>query len=267
MQPVKIFGILNLTPDSFSDGGRFANVAAAVERAETLRAAGADVIDVGGESTRPGATPVAPATEIARVQPVLQALKKRGFTVSLDTCHAATAAACLPDFDWFNDVTGLADPAMRQLVARTGRPAIGMHSTHVPVRPESVPTYADVTSAVLAWWRTRVGECTAAGIARTQLVLDPGLGFGKSLADNLRLLREIGQLTATGFPVCLGASRKSFIGKLDGSDAAHRLGGSVAAAVLAVTSGVSILRVHDVAETAQAVRVARAVRASDFPRD
>lgn len=233
-----------------------------------MRAEGADLIDIGGESTRPGAKPVSAQEELRRVLPILKKLrtqnselrtkssklKAKSFKISLDSRKPEVVRECLPYIDWINDVSGLADPEMRKLVAKSGKKAILMHSTDLPVVPGKVPRYKNLVQDLLTFFKKRIQECEKAGIKKSQLILDPGIGFGKNLEQNLQLLANLKEFEKLA-PVCLGASRKSFIGKIDGSDIEHRLGGSLAAAILGYQQGVRIFRVHDVGETVQALRV------------
>ena len=254
-----ILGILNLTPDSFSDGGRFRG-ATAVSQALKMRAAGANLIDVGGESTRPRARPVSIQTELKRVLPVLKKLKAKKIKISLDSRKPAVVQACLPYIDWLNDVEGFKNPAMQKLAAESKKPVIVMHSTEVPVNPQKIPKYKNVVLDLKKFFQARTQEIKKSGVKKEKIILDPGIGFGKSLADNLKLLAGLKTFVKLGYPVCLGASRKSFIGKLDSSTAQNRLGGSLAAALAGYQQGVQIYRVHDVAETVQALRIASKIK-------
>jgi len=253
-------GILNLTPDSFSDGGRWRGAGAA-EHALAMLAAGADIIDVGGESTRPGAEPVGEAEEIARVVPVVAAIRAASeAAISIDTMKPAVAdAAVAAGADIWNDVAALTAPGALDMAGKLGVPVILMHMRGAPRTMQTDPRYGDVVAEVSAYLRTRVEAAEAAGVR--EIWIDPGLGFGKHFAHNLALLTASARLQAeTGRPVLIGASRKSFIGKLDGSEASDRLGGSLAAALLAAQTGAGMLRVHDVAETVQALKVWRAAQ-------
>ncbi len=254
----RLMGILNVTPDSFSDGGRFLDPAAAEAQA---RAMGADLIDVGGESTRPGAAEVPEAEEIARVVPVVAAL--RGLTVSVDTRKAAVAEAALQaGAALVNDVSALThDPGLAAVVARAGVPLVLMHAQGTPATMQDAPSYADVVCEVYAALEARIAAAGAAGIPRSRIVVDPGLGFGKTVAHNLSLLRGLSALHGLGCAILLGASRKRFIGTLAGEPVPDRRApGSVAAALAGVAQGVQVLRVHDVGETRQALAVAGAIR-------
>jgi len=263
-------GILNVTPDSFSDGGAWCAPAAAQVRALALAAAGADLIDVGGESTRPGAQPVPLAEELARVIPVVTALSAAvAVPISVDTSkpevmrQAVAAGAGL-----INDVCALRAPGALDTAARLGVPVCLMHMAGDPATMQSAPAYGDVVAEVLAFLAVRVDACRAAGIPRERLLIDPGFGFGKTLAHNLALLARLEAFTELGVPVLVGLSRKSMVGALTGRAPGERLAASLAAALLAVERGALILRVHDVAETRDALRVWEAVRAaaSSSPR-
>ena len=250
-------GILNVTPDSFSDGGALAGVPAAVGRAAAM-AADADILDIGGESTRPGAQPVPQAEEIARTAPVIRAIRAAGIAapISIDTRNAATARAALAaGADMVNDVSALThDPAMADVVAEAGVPVCLMHAQGDPRTMQDAPHYTDVVAEVLDYLSGRVEAALAAGIARDRIVIDPGIGFGKTLDHNLTLLRALGAFHALGLPVLLGASRKRFIGTITGVDRpADRLAGSLAIALHAAAAGVQVVRVHDVNETRQAL--------------
>ena len=264
----RIMGILNLTPDSFSDGGRLTDPAAAVAAAHAM-AADADILDIGGESTRPGAEPVPVAQEIARTAPVIRAIREAGITtpISIDSRNAATARAALEaGADMVNDVSALThDPEMAALVAEAGVPVCLMHAQGDPRNMQDDPRYGDVVAEVLDWLRARVAAAEAAGIAPARIVIDPGLGFGKTLAHNLALLRSLSAFQDLGLPVLLGASRKRFIGTISGVErAADRMAGSLAVALHGAGQGVQLLRVHDVAETRQALALWAALRHSEI---
>lgn len=256
-----VIGILNVTPDSFSDGGRYASPHEAVEAARRMVSEGAHLIDVGGESTRPGASPVPPEEEIARVLPVVEALAHDGISVSIDTrkpevAEAALAAgACV-----LNDVTGLRDPAMRALAAGHEATVIIMHMKGEPQTMQANPEYEDVVGEVGAFLLEQALACVRDGIAPERIWIDPGIGFGKTVEHNLALLRATGGLAASGYPVVIGVSRKSFLGRLTGEeDPTRRLGGSLAAGLYAARLGAAAMRVHDVSETVQALEVWRAL--------
>lgn len=251
-----LLGILNVTPDSFSDGGRFGTEASAVAQGVALLAAGAAGVDVGGESTRPGATPVPIADEIRRVVPVILGLRAAApdAWLSVDTRHAAVAAAALEaGADTVNDVSGLADPDMLGVVARRGAGLVVMHALGTPQTMQSLTTYADLEGEVEAFLTQRVAQARAAGVAR--LWVDPGIGFAKAPEDNPRLIRMIPRLARLA-PVLVGASRKRFIGELTGEpDPARRDAGSIGAAIAAAAVGAAVLRVHDVRGTRHALTV------------
>jgi dihydropteroate synthase len=258
-------GIVNVTPDSFSDGGDFAESGCAVAHGLALAGAGADILDIGGESTRPGSAAVSPQDEIARIEPVIRDLANRGLTVSVDTRHAAVMTAALAaGARIVNDVTALThDAGSLDVVARAGCPVVLMHIRGEPKTMQDAPAYDDVLLDVHDWLAERVAACVAAGVPRGRIAIDPGIGFGKkSLAHNLPLLRGLSLLHGLGCAVLLGASRKRFIGTLTGiDDPKGRVAGSVAAGLYGVAQGVQILRVHDVGETRQALAVWTALQA------
>lgn len=257
-----IMGILNVTPDSFSDGGKFLAPDAARAQAEALVAAGADLIDVGGESTRPGAEPVWLEEERRRVLPVIAAIRDLGVPISIDTRRAAIMAEAVEaGAALVNDVSGLThDDSAPQTVAALGCPAILCHSQGSPQTMQADPRYDDVLLDIHDWFAARLDVLTAAGIAEDRLVLDPGIGFGKTVAHNLTLLSGLSLFASLGRPVLVGASRKRFIGAVSAEEGPQdRLAGSLTVALAALDQGAHILRVHDVAETLQAVRVRRAV--------
>ena len=257
-----VMGILNVTPDSFSDGGRYLEPAAAIARGRELLAAGADLLDIGAASTRPGSEPVPAAEQVRRLAPVLDGLK--GAAISVDTASAEVAADALArGAVVINDVTALADPAMASTVARAGAGLVLMHMQGNPLTMQKDPRYDDVVREVADFLRERMAVAVAAGVAPEALALDPGIGFGKKLDHTLALLAGTAELAAIGRPVLVGASRKSFIGRLTGEDDPERRHeGSLAAAAIAAFEGARILRVHDVAATVRVVRVADAVRAA-----
>jgi dihydropteroate synthase len=257
-------GVLNVTPDSFSDGGEWFDHEAAVGRGRELAAQGAAILDVGGESTRPGAAPVAEAEELRRVVPVIRALSAQlppGVQLSVDTSKARVAAAALDaGATYVNDVTALrGDPAMAELVAAAGCDVCLMHMLGEPRTMQDDPRYDDVVAEVRAFLEERLAAAVAAGIAEDRIALDPGIGFGKTAAHNLELLRRIGEIVALGRPVVVGTSRKSFLGRITGRDDPHQRDvGTVATNVLAYERGASVFRVHDVAATRDALAVAAA---------
>jgi dihydropteroate synthase len=256
-----VMGTLNVTPDSFSDGGRYLAADRAIAAGEAMRAAGADIIDIGGESTRPGADPVPVEEEQARVLPVIRALSPGG-PVSIDTRNAATMRAALDaGAAIVNDVSALRhDPAAASVVADAGCPVILMHMRGTPATMKSLATYRDVALDVAEELAERVAEAEAAGIPRGRIVLDPGIGFAKTPAQNLVLLARLGVLHGLGCTILVGVSRKSFIGLYGRApETDDRLPGSLAAGLAAIAAGAGILRVHDVAETVQALALWRAI--------
>jgi dihydropteroate synthase len=257
-----VMGVLNVTPDSFSDGGQYLEPKAAVAQARRLIDKGADIIDVGGESTRPGAEPVSIDEELRRVLPVIGALRGIGVPVSIDTRHAAVMRAALEvGAAIINDVSALAgDPESLAVAAASDAPIILMHAQGDPRTMQDSPRYEDVVGEVYAYLEQRIAVCRDAGIDKARLIVDPGIGFGKTLDHNLVLLRNLHVFHGLGCPVLLGVSRKSFLGRLSGGVPAHgRLPGSLAAALAAIQQGVHILRVHDVAETREALAVWQAI--------
>ncbi|MEW6051683.1 MAG: dihydropteroate synthase [Candidatus Zixiibacteriota bacterium] len=260
-----VMGILNVTPDSFSDGGRFLVTERAVAHALKMAAEGADIIDIGGESSRPGADPVSAEEEIERVLPVIERLRRESqVPISIDTYKAATAEAALKaGVDIVNDISALRiDSAMLALLARSKAPVALMHMKGTPRDMQKKPEYDDCIQEIADFFDERIQFCTTGGIEGSQIILDPGIGFGKRLEDNLRILRELRSFTRFGLPLLVGASRKSFIGMVTGDTgpAESRLGGSIAAAVTAVLNGATIVRVHDVKETVEALRIVQATR-------
>lgn len=256
-----VMGILNITPDSFSDGGRFASAQQAIDEGMRLVAEGADILDVGGESTRPGSDPVPEDEECRRVLPVVEGLRARGVAlVSIDTMKPGVAARSLvAGARIVNDVTGLRNPAMREVVARAGAAAVLMHMRGTPKTMQQNPQYGDVLAEVRGELAAMLAEARAAGIA--DIAVDPGIGFGKTADHNFELLARLGELQALGAPVLVGPSRKSFLGTLPGLESpAQRLEGTLAACVLSAMNGASVLRVHDVAACKRALRVVDAAR-------
>ena len=256
-------GVVNVTPDSFSDGGLWLDPEAAVAHGLELLGQGAEILDVGGESTRPGAEPVEEAEELRRVEPVVSGLHSRApaAVISIDTMKASVAeAAIAAGASYVNDVTALlGDPRMAGVVARAGCGVCLMHMAGTPQTMQDDPAYDDVVGDVVSFLARRAEAAVAAGIAREQIQLDPGIGFGKSLEHNLELLRRLDEIAAIGFPVVVGVSRKRFLGAITGrEEPAERVAASVAAALLAWERGASVLRVHDVAATVDALRVATA---------
>lgn len=256
----RLMGVCNVTPDSFSDGGAHADPAAAIAFARELAAAGAEIIDVGGESTRPGAEPVSQDEECARVIPVVEGLAADGLVVSIDTRHAEVMRAAIDaGARIVNDVAALTEPGALEAVAGSQASVILMHMQGTPRDMQSDPQYRDVVSDVFGWLGERVEACLEAGIALDRVAVDPGFGFGKTIDHNAVLLARVGVFQGLGCPVAVGLSRKSFIGAwTDEDDPARRVTGSVAAALAAVGQGAQIVRVHDVAETRAALDVWRA---------
>ncbi len=255
-----VMGVLNVTPDSFSDGGEFLNPAAAMAHAQLMAAQGADLVDVGGESTRPGAAPVPAQEELRRVMPVIEQLAERGIPMSIDTSKAAVArAATGVGAVLVNDVTALrGDPGMAAVVAEAGADLCLVHMRGEPRTMQDDPRYEDVVSDVKAFLEERLGFAVAQGIPEQRVWLDPGIGFGKTLQHNLELLRRLGEIVTLGRPVVVGLSRKRFLGALTGRAEADRTAGGVAANVLAFERGAHMFRVHDVVQTRDALTVAAA---------
>jgi dihydropteroate synthase len=259
-----LMGIVNVTPDSFSDGGLYLDAGAAIEHGRELAAQGAGILDVGGESTRPGAREVGEKEELARVGPVVRALAGEGgpgARVSIDTSKARVAAAALDDgAEIVNDVTALrGDPDLAGLCADRGCGVVLMHMLGSPRTMQDDPSYDDVVDDVKAFLAERVEVAVAAGIGEERIWVDPGIGFGKTVVHNLELLNRLGELRDLGRPVVVGASRKAFIGKLTGREVGERLGGTIAANVLALANGADVLRVHDVAEVGEGITTADAI--------
>ncbi len=264
-----VMGILNVTPDSFSDGGRYAARRDAVARAAAMAGEGADVIDVGGESSRPGAEPVSAAEEIARVVPVIEAIAELDLPLSVDTTKAAVARAALEaGADWINDITALeGDPEMAPLAAERACPVVLMHMRGTPRTMQRDTGYDDVVREVLDYLLERAEVARSAGIESGRLLIDPGIGFGKAPRHNLSLLRAVPDFVQTGLPVLIGASRKSFLGACFGQPPGERLEGSLAAALAAAAGGAHVVRVHDVAATRRAVDVFAGIAAADGGRE
>ena len=258
-------GVLNVTPDSFSDGGRYFAEGAAIGRAEAMAAEGADIIDIGGESTRPGAERVDPAEQWRRIYPVLEGIRRirhrLPVVLSVDTTSAAVAEAALyTDADIINDISGgRDDPEIFSVVERFEVPVILMHMQGTPATMQVDPTYSDVTAEVAQFLRGRLGGAAAAGVDPGNVLLDPGIGFGKTVEHNLELLRRTRDLAALGRPLVVGTSRKGFIGKVLGSPDADRRFGTAATVAWAVANGAAVVRVHDVEAMAQVVRMTRAI--------
>lgn len=258
-----VMGILNLTPDSFYAGSRRPDPAQAVVDGIAMVAGGAEIIDVGGESTRPGAQPVSEEEELGRVLPVVRGLRREiGAPISIDTYKSNIARAALEaGADIVNDISALRfDPAMVSLIAAEKVPVVLMHMQGTPRTMQHEPHYDDVTREVRDFLAAQLYEAMDGGVAPESIILDPGIGFGKTIEHNLQLLRGLPAVAALGQPLLVGVSRKAFIGRILGLEADHRLEGSLAAAVAAVSAGANIVRVHDVAETCKAIRVADAIR-------
>lgn len=257
----RIMGVLNVTPDSFSDGGLYFEPDAAVRHGLEMVEQGADLLDIGGESTRPRSDPVPAEEEWRRVAPILQALAgKVDVPLSIDTMKPEVARkAVQAGASIVNDVSGMGDPEMIRAVAGTKAGVVVMHMLGNPKTMQEHPEYADVVGEVKAFLADRVAALRKAGVASTAIAVDPGIGFGKSLDHNLALLRGLGDLAALGHPVVVGVSRKSFIAKLNAGEKGERLPASIAAAALAVAHGANIVRAHDVAETVRAMRVVDAL--------
>jgi dihydropteroate synthase len=257
-----VMGVVNVTPDSFSDGGQWLDAGRAVAHGLELASEGAAILDVGGESTRPGAEPVSLSEELRRVMPVIEGLiaAGTGAQISIDTSKATVAEAALAaGATLLNDVTALrADPRIAELVAAHGTEVCLMHMLGEPRTMQDDPQYADVVSDVKAFLEDRMAFAVAEGIAEERILLDPGIGFGKTLEHNLELVRRLDELVALGRPVVMGASRKSFLGRITGRDVDHRVAATVAVNVLAFERGARVFRVHDVAPTHDALRVAAA---------
>lgn len=257
-----ICGILNVTPDSFSDGGKWISAEAAVARALEMEAQGADMLDIGGESSRPGSAPVTLEEEKRRVLPVLEALAGRlKMPVSVDTCKPELAElAVKAGADYINNIFGFTHPGMVRAAAATGAGVVIMHMKGEPRTMQADPAYTDVVSEVRLFLAERAALLKGAGV--DQVILDPGIGFGKTLEHNLALIARLGEICALGYPVLLGVSRKKFIGTLAGGEPAERLSGTIAACVAGAAAGADILRVHDVAECRKAMLVADAIKAA-----
>jgi dihydropteroate synthase len=257
-----VMGILNVTPDSFSGDGLAGDVEAAVRQAARFVEAGVDFLDVGGESTRPGAEPVPVETEIERTIPLIQRLRAEfPQPISIDTYHAATARAALEaGAHLVNDITGLrGDPEMAQVVAEFGVPVVLMHIQGTPRTMQQHPTYEDVVEDIRTALRESIALATAAGIAREQIIIDPGIGFGKTLTHNLQILRRLGEFRTLGCPILVGPSRKSFLGQILDLPVTERLEGTAASVAVAIAHGADMVRVHDVPQMVRVVRVADAI--------
>lgn len=258
-----IAGVLNVTPDSFSDGGKYADPQKAVERALAMSEAGADFLDIGGESSRPGSEPVAAEEELRRVLPVIEAVRNASdIPISIDTTKAVVARAALErGAQIINDITALrGDPEMAEVAAESGAGLVLMHMLGGPRTMQNQPSYQDVVGEVETFFEERIEAALAAGIRRESLCLDPGIGFGKRLEDNLALIASGHRFRRLRAPLLIGASRKSFIGEILDTPIAERLEGSLAAAVAAALHGADIVRVHDVSETRKALAITDAIK-------
>ena len=258
-----VMGVLNVTPDSFSDGGRFFDTDKAIEHGLQMAADGAAIIDVGAESTRPGAEPATADEQIKRAIPVIEALaKKTGVPISIDTHNVEVAEAALQTgAAMINDITALADERMGQLAAERKVPVVLMHMQGTPQTMQIEPEYDDVVGEVLDFLLAQAKKAQGFGVEKSKIFIDPGIGFGKTLEHNLLLLKNLDRFVATGYRVLVGTSRKSFIGKLTGrEDPAERIFGTAATVALCAAAGVSIVRVHDVAEMVDVVKVTNAIR-------
>lgn len=262
----RLMGIVNVTPDSFSDGGFFLEPESAIEHARRLVDEGADLLDVGGESTRPGAGAVSAAEELDRVGPVLEGVRAAedrlaGIAISIDTSKVAVAEVALDiGAEIVNDVTALrSEPQLAALCAERGCGLVLMHMQGTPRTMQENPSYDDVVDDVKAFLAERIEFAISEGVAEERIWVDPGIGFGKAVEHNLELLRRLGELGELGRPIVIGASRKSFLGKLTGREVGERLGGTIASNVLALLGGAEVFRVHDVAELRQALDVAEAI--------
>jgi dihydropteroate synthase len=260
-------GIVNITPDSFSDGGRHLLPDAAIAHGRRLLAEGADVLDLGAESTRPGAEPVAPEVQIERLlEPVETLVREHHAIVSVDTASAAVARAALAaGATIVNDVTSLRDPAMSEVVRESGAGLVMMHLRGTPATMQADPRYDDVTREVAAWLEVRLAAARRAGLALERIAIDPGIGFGKTARHNFELLSRLGEFARFERPIVVGVSRKSFLGATLGLPVDQRLEGGLAATAIAVFGGAAVVRTHDVRATARAVRIAEELRAARAP--
>jgi dihydropteroate synthase len=257
-----VMGVLNVTPDSFSDGGRLDDADRIVDAARSMATAGADIIDIGGESTRPGAAPVSDEEEMSRVLPAVEAIKSAvPIRISVDTVKASVASGAIEaGADMINDVSALSDPEMASEVARSGVPVVLMHMRGTPETMQYDTVYGDLMTEIAEFLVEAAEKAVAAGVPDDKILLDPGIGFGKSPVGNLQILRELPTLRKVDRPLLIGASRKSFIGSVLGLPVTDRLEGSLAAAGVAAWQGAHVVRVHDVAETVRVVRMVDAIR-------
>lgn len=257
----QVMGILNVTPDSFSDGGKFAHFDHALDQVERMIAAGATIIDIGGESTRPGAKDVSEKDELERVIPVLKAIKQKfDVVVSIDTSKASVMKAAIESgADIINDVRALQNEGCLAVLANSDVPICLMHMQGLPRTMQNEPTYSNVVDDIILFFEQRINACVDAGIAKERLILDPGFGFGKTLAQNFHLLANLSAFEKLNCPILAGISRKSMIGNLLNRDVEQRLAGSLSTAIVAVQQGAKIIRVHDVEETVDAIKILKAV--------
>ena len=259
---VRVMGILNVTPDSFSDGGSFSTLSQAIDQAGRMIDAGADILDIGGESTRPFADPVSEEEELQRVIPVIEEIRSRWpIPISIDTTKAAVARAALAArADMINDISALRkDPQMLEVVQNSTAPLVIMHMQGTPADMQIQPEYADVVADIIAFFQERLDWLTANGVDRQRLIIDPGIGFGKTLQHNLSILKHLQQLTHLGVPVLLGHSRKRFLGEISGLAAQDRDQLTAVISALSVREGISIVRVHNVAASRLAIMAAEAI--------
>jgi len=261
LNKVKVMGILNVTPDSFSDGGKYVCFNSALKQVELMIEQGVDIIDIGGESTRPGAVNVSESDEIQRVIPLLKAVKSRfNIAVSIDTSKAAVMAEAITySADIINDVRALQNEGCLSVVAQSDIAVCLMHMQGLPRSMQSKPCYNDIIKDIINFFIARIESCKQKGINKKRLILDPGFGFGKTLAHNYQMLAEFNQFKQLGLPLLAGISRKSMLGDLLERDVEQRLAGSLTAAIVAVQQGAGIIRVHDVAETVDAIKVLKIV--------
>ncbi len=261
LEATLIMGVLNVTPDSFSDGGRYVSADAAIEHGLALVAAGAHIVDVGGESTRPGAESVSVDDEIARISPVVGELARRGVIVSIDTAKPEVAEVAIDlGASIINDVSGFGDERMPELVAASGAGAVVMHMQGLPRTMQQAPVYGDVVGEICAFLEARARDAMRAGVPREAIAIDPGIGFGKTIDHNLEILRRLDEFVAIGYPVMVGTSRKAFLGVLTGREVASDRDLATAVTVaMAVERGAAVVRVHDPASALEAVLVARAI--------
>jgi dihydropteroate synthase len=263
LQRPLVMGVLNVTPDSFSDGGQFSRLEFALEHAEAMLAQGVDLIDIGGESSRPGAQTLSVQEELDRIMPVIYGVRDCGVAISVDTCKPMVMAeAVLAGVDLINDINAFRAPGAIEAVQGSDCALCIMHMQNDPATMQQQPKYGDVVGDVMAFLRERVSALTQAGVARERLCIDPGFGFGKTLAHNITLLQQLGTIQAAlDLPLLAGLSRKSMLGGITGKPVTERLAASIAAVLVAVQAGARIVRVHDVAETVDALKVWQAGRA------